>query len=154
AGIAHAAGGAGIGGHARIAHEGHVLATQHRIAAVRSAGVPVVARGRRARLADAGTVAGFVTVADRVVVARAAGGPVGVRAFLARLRRRVAGIGRARVAVVAVGRDARGAGTRAVARLDAVAGVAVRAGRADRQIGEHASGRRVAGVGGAGVAVV
>src|SRR5205823_337536 len=85
-------------------------------------------------------------------VAVGAGGPVRDRHVRAP-HHGVAGVGGAGVAVVAARRRAGDAGARA-AGLEPVAGVPVGAGGPvrDRRVG--ASGHRVAGVGGAGVAVV
>src|SRR4029077_17245989 len=98
-----------------------VLAAEERVAGVGRAGVPVIASERSARGADA-RLAGLGAVARVTVAAR---GAVRDRCMLA-AEERVAGVGRADVAVIAVKRGARLARARD-ARLQAVADVAVAA---------------------------
>src|SRR5581483_4380350 len=106
-----------------VAEDGRVDAAARGIAAVVRADVVVVAEERRAGDADAG-LARLDAVADVVVAARRA---VAERQMLAR-RERVAGVGRARVVVVAIDRQAALAAA-GDARLALRAGVRVVAAR-------------------------
>src|SRR5206468_2160365 len=137
-----------VRGAGKAARVGGVDAAAHRVARIGGARVTVVTdegwpHGAGPRQARLGTVA-HVAVAAR--------GAVEDRRVLAP-RHRVAGVGRARVAVVAVEGRARHAGA-GLAGLRAVAGVAVAARGAVRQRRVLTAGQRVAGVRGAGIVVV
>ena len=128
---------------------GRVEDAADRVAAVDRAGVLVVDRRRGARHAGAGAVAGLVAVAGVAVRAGRAGG--GGRVVLA--GDGIAQVEGAGVGVVDVDRSAGLAGAGRVAGVAGGADVAVVAGQTLLDGVRHA-GDRVAGVDGAGIAVV
>src|SRR5207245_1945688 len=124
-----------------------MLAAGHGVTDVAGTGVAVVAVERRARRAHAG-LARLRAVAHVPVAARDAVRRRGVLTA----EYRIAGVGGARVVVVAVGERARRADA-GLTRLGAVACVPVAARRAVRHRRVLAPGHRIAAIGGAGVAV-